>query len=256
MKRLVFVASCVLVCSSIIAAQSSSDYNKTEFYAGYSLAGVDSNVRTATLSLGAISNTYEPCTTIARDLFLGANFQRFHCERRGYNGFDASVTHNFTRYVGIKADVTGHFRNETFVDTFTGPPIRTDTEASRERIYNFLAGVQIKNNSRTARFKPFVHALVGIAHQRVEQKNTSTDNFNNFTTTDTLNNFAMKLGGGIDIRVGRKIDLRLFELDYNPVFAGDRSLSLTAVPPTPTFSFSYTGARADTFTFGFGIVIH
>ena len=235
MKRLLFAASCVLVCSSIVAAQSSDDYHHTEFYGGYSHARVDSNVQGITITGFPVN--FAPCTAQGAS-FLGANFQEFYCTRRGYQGFDASVTHNFTRYVGIKGDVTGHFKNQTFVDNF---PDRTDTVETRGRIFNFLAGVQIKNNSRSARFKPFVHALVGVAHHRVESKNISTLNSNNFTFTDTLNSFAMKLGGGIDIRVSPKIDLRIIEFDYNPAFAGDRSTSVTLVPPTPPFSFSYTG---------------
>jgi hypothetical protein len=48
--------------------------------------------------------------------------------------------------------------------------------------------------------------------------------FNNFTTDDSQTNLAMKLGGGLDVRLGRWIDLRLVEINYNPVFGGERKL--------------------------------
>jgi hypothetical protein len=45
----------------------------------------------------------------------------------------------------------------------------------------------------------------------------------NFTTRDKVTSFAMKLGGGIDVRVNRKVDIRLVEFDYNPIFTRDFS---------------------------------
>ena len=34
----------------------------------------------------------------------------------------------------------------------------------------------------------------------------------------------MKLGGGLDVRLHQRIDLRLFEIDYTPIFARDRDV--------------------------------
>src|SRR5205823_3086013 len=61
-----------------------------------------------------------------------------------------------------KWDVTAHFKNQAFVDKFT-PPGATQTEGNRERLWNFLGGVQIKDNRRDARLKPFGRALAGMA---------------------------------------------------------------------------------------------
>ena len=111
----------------------------------------------------------------------------------------------------------------------------------------------MKNNSKTARFKPFAQALVGVARYTARQQQI-IDIFPqfNFTAEDRETAFAMKLGGGLDIRVSRRIDIRVFEFDYNPMFAGDRSYKTIAGP----FSFSSTGRTANNFTFGVGIVIH
>jgi hypothetical protein len=157
-----------------------------------------------------------------------------------------------TKYVGIKGDVTGHFKSEQFVDVFT-PPGVTQTISTRERLYQFLAGVQVKNNSREARFKPFAHALLGAARYTARQRQ-GLDLFpqGNFVARDRETSFSLKLGGGLDIRVGRRVDVRVFELDYNPVFAGDRGFETISGP----FTFSSTGRTAHNFTFGFGIVIH
>ena len=63
----------------------------------------------------------------------------------------------------------------------------------------------------------------------------------------------MKLGGGLDIRAGKRIDVRVIEVDYNPVFAGDRTAKSIAGPFT---SIKFTGRTAHNFTVGVGIVIH
>jgi hypothetical protein len=61
----------------------------------------------------------------------------------------------------------------------------------------------------------------------------------------------MKLGGGIDVRVHRRIDLRLIEVDYNPIFTRDYIVSGNP------FTVIHTKARrANNLTIGFGIAFH
>jgi hypothetical protein len=75
----------------------------------------------------------------------------------------------------------------------------------------------------------------------------------NFTIDDSETAFAVKLGGGLDIRAGKRIDIRVFEFDYNPVFAGNRQPKSIAGPFT---SVSFNGRTSHDYTFGVGIVIH
>ncbi|HEY0006106.1 MAG TPA: hypothetical protein VGB17_15105 [Pyrinomonadaceae bacterium] len=243
----------ILASASAGLAQGTSDYNKVEVYGGYSMGRIESS--TSSLSFvdpGGETTTFSNLCSPETGEVLGPNSQKFFCKRRSFNGFDASITYNVTRYIGIKADLTGHFKTDRFVDVFT-PPGVTQTISTRERLYNFLGGVQVKNNSQTARFKPFAHALVGVARLTARQQQT-LDLFPqfNFTAEDRETSLALKLGGGLDVRVSRRIDLRLIELDYNPMFAGDRSYKTISGP----FSFSSTGRTAHNFTFGAGIVIH
>ena len=89
------------------------------------------------------------------------------------------------------------------------------------RLFNFLGGVQIKDNSTEGTFKPFAHALAGVAHAR-----NSVD-FNDvvcvaivpspcspFTQSET--GFAAAFGGGLDIRASDRISIRAIQVDYNP----------------------------------------
>lgn len=129
------------------------------------------------------------------------------------------MAYNFTRYFGVKGNFSGHFKSDRFVDT--SPPTTNDT---KERLYNFLVGVQIKDNAATRRVKPYAHAQVGVAHYTVASASTSPVPFLNFNTSDRNTSLAMKLGGGIDLRLSKRVDLRLIEINYNPVFAGQRNL--------------------------------
>jgi hypothetical protein len=39
-------------------------------------------------------------------------------------------------------------------------------------------------------------------------------------TFDDATSFAMALGGGLDLRVSKRIDVRLVQFDYTPTFFG------------------------------------
>ena len=178
----------ILTCTSLAAAQS-DDYKKVEFYGGYSYQ--------------LIGNDLDD-----DDVIL---------DPESFRGFNTSITGNVSRYFGLKFDFSGHFKSRPI--TF-GPVVNgIDVDSSR---YTYLGGVQLKNNSSEATFKPFVHALVGATHVRNRVK--INDNFciaiaptpcpADFTEKDT--GFAAALGGGVDIRASDRIDFRIFQVDYIP----------------------------------------
>ncbi|MDQ3817611.1 MAG: outer membrane beta-barrel protein [Acidobacteriota bacterium] len=250
MRRLFLSILIVMASAPLALAQSSTDSNRLEVYGGYSLGRVESNTRgqNVLISGDGTLQLADMCSSSSTEA-LGQNFQKFYCTRRSFNGFDTSVAYNLSKYFGIKADVTGHFKSDQFVDTSEGVTV---TVSTRERLYNFLGGLQVKNNSKTARFKPFAHALIGAAHYTSRIQQTAPVAVFALTLEDKATSFAMKIGGGLDVRVNRHVDVRLIELDYNPMFAGDRALRTLQGP----FTVSSTGKTANNFTVGFGIVIH
>ena len=131
MFKTMLIATIVLACASIAAAQD--DYKRFEFFGGFSHNRIDTGIGDDDPDLGDIIN-----------------------EREGFNGFNTSVTGNLSRYVGLKFDFSGHFKSRTF-------PVSTVTNAIDvdSRVFNFLGGVQLKDNSTEKTFKPFAHALVG-----------------------------------------------------------------------------------------------
>ena len=204
----------MVVASASMAFAQGGDYNKVEVSGGFSHARVDTGVD---------------------DPDLDDDFADFLSDRRGFNGFDASIAGNFTRYFGLKGNVSGHFKSDSFTDG-------VDTVNTRERMWQVMGGVQLKDNSKETRFKPYAHVLAGAARQSVEFSSPSVAD--TFDASDT--SFALKIGGGIDVRAGRRVDVRVFEFNYNPIFRGDFNADGDV----------FQGRTQHNLTFGFGLAIH
>jgi hypothetical protein len=126
-------------------------------------------------------------------------FSDFPTNRVNAHGFNGSFTYNFTRYIGAKFDVTLHSHGEDFtsglqISAPPAPPIPAATLKTSQNVYQYMGGIQIKDNKKDSqKFKPWAHVLGGIAHQ-------------NFTIDETApvaqrlikvssDDFAMKFGG-------------------------------------------------------------
>ena len=123
--------------------------------------------------------------------------------------------------MGLKFDFSGHFHGKK--NTANPFSITIDSQ-----LYNFLGGIQLKNNSNGDILKPFAHTLVGVAYAR----NRATVDCTNAplcplalppsVPIENDTGFAAAVGGGLDIRTNDRIDIRVIQLDYNPtrVFDG------------------------------------
>lgn len=185
MFRTMLIVTTIVACASIAAAQS--DYKKFEFFGGYSHNRVDTDSLT---------------------------------QNEGFHGFETAATANLSRYFGLKFDFSAHFNNQDIpLFSVQGGSGSLDIDS---QLYNFLGGVQLKDNSTDSRLKPFAHALVGAAHARnkltFNQVSGCVAIFPspcvNQTVTDT--GFAGAFGGGLDIRASDRIDVRVIQVDYNP----------------------------------------
>jgi hypothetical protein len=186
-----------IVLSVAVFAQNDSDdeYNKNEFYVGYSHQRVDEG------------------------------------GTRNLNGFEGSYTRNIKRYLGIRATVSGAYEHTTLHGSIPNPAggsFEFQQDYNRS-VYNFLGGVQFKDNASKARFKPFAFALGGVAVNRSQFKNLACASGNcpptipfvgNTTFTDT--GIAGSFGGGLDIKINDKIDFRAIQVDYNPIYSNSR----------------------------------
>jgi len=69
----------------------------------------------------------------------------------------------------------------------------------------------------------------------------------------------MAFGGGLDIRVGKRIDVRAVQADWNIITRGDQIVGHTTVPrpgvPVGT-AVTFPGMTQNNLRLSFGIVIH
>ena len=205
MRKLILLVV-LITCPALPApAQSSDDNNRFEVFGGFSHNRVD---------------TGGPGDGLA---FAGDE------EHTGFNGFNASVVGNLSRYAGLKLDVSGHFKREAdagfsiCVDATTGGVCFSPR--SKASLYNFLGGVQLKDNAKGGRAKPFAHLLVGAAHAKVTFDNSACLEALGFAclTDQSETGIAGAVGGGLDIRLSDRLDFRAVQLDYNPTHLGSQT---------------------------------
>jgi len=223
-----FVRFCALACMAFafcvisISAQTSSDINRFEGYVGYSPMGLDTGLDSSDFD-------FDPTIADGLDKYTFAH------------GINASVTANFTKYIGAKFDFSTHRKSED--SDFDG-----ETLKETFRVNQFLGGLQFKNNSKEGpRFKPFAHVLAGVARQTDKVSGAAVQDFTGENEISvSASDFAMVFGGGIDIKATKNIDIRAFQIDYNPIFRGDHDFFGETLP---------SGTQHNV-RFSFGIVFH
>ena len=226
-----FLTITVLTIALAPAALAQDDYKKWEFFGGYSALGFD------TLA----GDTGNPAVEA---VLSGRNTLR---------GFELSVTRNFHKYVGVKGDYSLHLREDNFSRPAGSGTVDTTVQ-------NFLGGLQFKDNATEARIKPFAHALFGFANQKVDVDSPNLSTI--FGVTDLRVNetsFAMAFGGGLDIRLNEKIDIRAVQADWNIINRGDQQTGIVLTPTpfqTVGSAFVIPGSRQDNIRLSVGIVIH
>ncbi|HKG98929.1 MAG TPA: outer membrane beta-barrel protein [Pyrinomonadaceae bacterium] len=230
MKRLATLATLILIFATPALAQD--DYKKYEFFGGYSALYIDNLA-------GDTSNA-------AINDVLG--------EKQTLRGFNLAAGINFHKYIGAKFDYSLHLRE----DEFTRPAGSGTVDTT---LQNFLGGIQIKNNSEDGpTLKPFGHALFGVAVQKVDVDSPQLPavfGISDFHTNET--SFAMAFGGGLDIKLNKRFDLRIVQIDWNIINRGDQQTGIVLVPtPNQTVGspFVIQGTRQDNLRLSIGIVIH
>jgi opacity protein-like surface antigen len=230
MKRLVVLATLILI--SATAALGQDDYKKYEFFGGYSALWLDN----------LAGDTGSP----AVDDVLG--------EKQNLRGFNLAVGFNFHKYVGAKFDYSLHMREDNFTRPLGSGTFDTTLQ-------NFLGGIQVKNNMNDGpRFKPFGHALFGVAVQKVDVDSPNLPalfGISDFHTNET--SFSMAFGGGLDIKLNDRFDVRVVQVDWNIINRGDQQTGIVLAPtPFQTVGqpFFIPGTRQDNLRLGVGIVIH
>lgn len=197
MKKLFFAFLTAATCAAFVSAQN-TDYKKTEFFAGYSNGQIDQGIDT------------------------GDSVNSFLRDRANFNGFEVSGVYNVNRYFGIKGDLSGTYKKVRFSYPITdGTTTQTVSFDTTNSLYNFLGGVQVKDNATSGRLKPFAHALIGAGHGRVKVRDITCTSAGSFICPREFDSnqtgLAGAFGGGLDIRINDRVDFRAVQVDYNPI---------------------------------------
>lgn len=153
------------------------------------------------------------------------------------SGFNVAATGYLTKRLGLTGDFSAHFRNQS--ENVPGGTVRF-----RSRSFSYLGGPQVRFTNST-RVTPFVRALAGVANNRFAYRATATGaSTPAVDVSASVTDFSLALGGGLDVRLNERVALRVFQVDYNPVFLRDR----------PEFETN-GGRRLDNVRFSIGVVI-
>jgi opacity protein-like surface antigen len=224
MRKLLFMAACLMFIAPAVFAQADK---RVEFFVGYS-----------NLQAEGIPDPDDPSNVFDEDFFD---------RRRSLHGFNASAAGYFNSVFGFKGDFSFHRNEDT--TSFTG-----GRDSVESQVYYFMGGPVVKFTT-SARVAPFAHALFGGAHNRFEV--ASVRDVTGGTVRNTFDvgrtDFALAVGGGVDIRVGERVSVRAIQVDYAPTFLGDRTINLLSAAGA-LVPVTLEGQRQDNIRFSVGIV--
>jgi len=173
----VLTVACVVVLGSLAQAQVPTSGN---IFVGYSYSGGDVNAP-------RVGTTAGPSA--------GANL----------NGWEGSLEGKFLPWVGIVADLSGHYGSHDL-------PVCTNCNivpiSFSVKRYTFLFGPRVSVS--VGKFTPFAHALIGAGHVRDEGAGIST--------SDT--SLATAIGGGLDYKLIKGIAWRVQGDEVHTQFFG------------------------------------
>jgi Outer membrane protein beta-barrel domain len=141
--------------------------------------------------------------------------QNFFNDREGFNGVNAFVKGNVSRYVGLVGDYS--FHRKSFSDTFGTTNINVDVD-----LHTLMGGVELKDNSRETKVKPFGRLLAGFQNARANSDVSDVVCIQVVGApcpsdlNGSENGFSAAVGGGVDFRVSPRVDIRAIQFDYNP----------------------------------------
>ncbi|HTK26994.1 MAG TPA: outer membrane beta-barrel protein [Pyrinomonadaceae bacterium] len=219
-RAIIFALFAMLSAFSVFA-QSNDEYNHFEGFVGYSYNNVDTGIK---------SQDLEEFPELAGDFDKRVNT----------NGLNASFVQNLHKYIGAKFDYSYHQKTDDF-------SIEGFDFSTRYRVHQFLGGLQFKNNLKDGpRFKPFGHVLAGVARQKIDFTVPSEFEIDPADLSGGETDFAMVLGGGVDIKVSRHVDVRAIQVDYNPIFGRGATID----------GERFDGRTQNNLRLSFGIVFH
>jgi hypothetical protein len=188
---LLYVSAFVIFLALFASGQ---DFPKAEVFGGYSYLHIDTQgITTASLN--------NQCTIV----FSGTCPVTFQIHP-GFNGWNIAPQVNLNRWFGVKAQIAGQYGNVLTGKYNTG----SSFFVPGQHIYDFLFGPVVSH--RGEKYTVFAHGLLGGQHVGIAPI-YSTSGFGTLTPPSETD-FAVALGGGLDLKVAKHFAIRAGQFDY------------------------------------------
>jgi opacity protein-like surface antigen len=128
------------------------------------------------------------------EVFGGYSFYRCNvgsASTCNYDGWNAAVDFNLNKNFGAVVDISGHYGYQNNKNNYAW---------FDQKSHNFMFGPRY--TFRTEKVTPFVQVLMGINHINPEKAYA------------VQNNFAIAVGGGVDVKITNRLSIRPIQLDY------------------------------------------
>jgi hypothetical protein len=158
----------------------------------------------------------------------------------GFNGWEGQGTFNFTRNLGVTADISG-----ASLSPFSFAVLGVSAGTS-QHLNSYLFGPTVTAN--LGRSSVFAHALFGEAHSSLGAGVNLPIVGGISTGLTSANSFAMAFGGGVDIGLTRHLAIRAVQVDY-------LRTQFNTLDALTTGLSSSLGNRQNSFRYSTGIVL-
>jgi len=198
-NRLCYSVLVMLLLSTISAFGQD---RRPEYFAGYSL-----------LQAQHIPDRDDP-----NNFFTGS----FATHRATFQGLNGEAT-----FYPIASSLFGLTGNVSYNRKGREADITNGSNEERTDVWYFLAGPSYTFPEQGL-LVPFVRVMAGIAHTGYEAAiERSAANGNLKSTFDIgTTDFAMAFGAGLDVKVNDRFRVRIIQVDYAPIFLGDRAVAV------------------------------
>jgi hypothetical protein len=141
------------------------------------------------------------------EVFGGYSYSRL--EGRNLQGWNASVATSLNDWLGIVADVSGHYGSDLQGFPFQG------VYADDADLFSYRFGLRFTNRT-SRRVTPFAQALAGRTHVAAEGRRVGGTGVGTVGgVRDSGDGLTVSAGGGFDVQATSRLALRIIQAEYN-----------------------------------------
>jgi hypothetical protein len=153
-----------------------------------------------------------------------------------WSAFDVPFFKQRTTLHGINGSFSGYLNGSNFA--LTGDlswarrghsGVFDGEERSRHIDTSYFVGGPTVKLTRREKWQPFARILAGVARTSFEASTTTSQPGGGTSTQEfdvASSDFTASADGGIDLQLGESTKLRLFQVDWMPIFLSDRSVEI------------------------------